>query len=293
MEELFDRQSIIRRRLRARRQAAVGSDFLMRRACEDLADRLAVIERRFVHAVSLFNGSSDVAGTLQNSNKVDRITRIEADSGLLGAAEGIVEPGEIIPLAPQSADLVVSLFALHEINDVPGLLMQIIRTLRPDGLLLAAFAGSGTLAELRDCLLAAETEQTGGAAARIYPFMDVRDAGGLLQRAGFALPVTDVDTVTVRYDTVWRLMQDLRAMGATNALAERPPRPMTRSILARTEEIYRKRYCDGDGRIRATFNTVWISGWAPDASQPKPLKPGSATTKLSDALKTIEDDQSG
>lgn len=287
MDRLFDRKLVIARRLRALRQPVDGADFLMRQTVEDLGDRLSVIERRFDEAVTLFCGSGLAASALHACGKVGTIRRIEAAPALLGNDGGIVEAGEVLPVQPESVDLVVSLLSLHEINDVPGLFAQVRRALRPDGLFLAAFAGAGTLAELRDSLLAAETELGGGAAARVYPFMDVRDAGALLQRAGFALPVTDVETVTVRYGSVFALMRDLRAMGAASALTDRPRTPPRRSVFERASEIYGERHADGDGRIRATFSIIWISGWAPHASQQKPLKPGSAAISLHDALAAI------
>ncbi len=260
----------------------------MQRACDDLVERLAVVERHFDHAVSLFSGDERVSQSLQQGGKVGRITRIEADSGLLGSSQGAVEPGEIISIDEGSADLVVSLFSLHEINDVPGLLAQIKRSLKPDGLFLAAFSGAGTLGELRQSLITAETEQSGGATARVYPFMDVREAGALLQRAGFALPVADIETIVARYGSAIDLMRDLRAMGAASAMVDRSRQFMTRKILDRACDIYAKHHSDADGRLRATFNVIWISGWSPHHSQQKPLKPGSATTYLGEALLDIE-----
>ncbi len=193
-------------------------------------------------------------------------------------------PPETVPFEPESLDLVVSLLSLQAMNDIPGMLVQIRRSLRPDGLFLGAFAGVGTLSELRESLLAAETELYGGASPRVIPFTDVRDAGALLQRAGLALPVADVETVTVRYDTLFDLIADLRAMGETSALVDRSRRPGTRKLFARAAEIYAERFSDADGRVRASFSIVWMSGWAPDASQQKPLKPGSAKVSLKTIL---------
>lgn len=290
MNRLFDRELIIARRLRALRQPVAGADFLMQRTVNDLGERLSVIERRFGDAIALFCGSDLAARALRASGRAGNTVRVEIAPALLGDDDGITESGEILPAEPQRTDLVVSLLSLHEVNDVPGLFAQVRRALRPDGLFLGAFAGAGTLAELRDSLLAAETELGGGAAARVYPFMDVRDAGALLQRAGFALPVTDVETVTVRYASAFGLMRDLRAMGATSALVDRSRQPLSRRVLQRMAEIYAERHADDDGRIRATFNIIWISGWAPHASQQKPLKPGSATVSLSDALRAVDAD---
>ena len=196
----------------------------------------------------------------------------------------MVAPPETVPFAPESLDLAVSLLSLQAMNDVPGMLAQIRRALRPDGLFLGAFAGAGTLAELRESLLAAETELYGGVSPRVAPFPDVRDAGGLLQRAGFSLPVADVEPVVVRYDTLYSLMADLRAMGETSSLIDRPRRPVSKRLFARAAEIYAQRFSDPDGRIRASFSLVWMSGWAPDPSQQKPLKPGSAKVSLAKIL---------
>lgn len=257
-----------------------GADFLMRRAAEDLADRLGAVERKFAKAAVLFCQTSAAADVLARSGKVADLARVETAAAFLNGAAGLIAPPETVPFEPQSLDLVVSLLSLQAMNDIPGMLIQIRRALRPDGLFLGAFAGAGTLAELRESLLAAETELYGGVSPRVIPFTDVRDAGALLQRAGFALPVADVETVTVRYANLFALMADLRAMGETSALADRSRRPGTRQLFARAAEIYAERFSDPDGRIRASFSTVWMSGWAPDASQQKPLKPGSAKVSL-------------
>jgi len=179
---------------------------------------------------------------------------------------------------------VVSALALQFVNDLPGVLVQIRRALKPDGLFLAALMGGETLTELRQSFAAAESEIEGGASPRVAPFADLRELGALLQRAGFALPVTDVDRVIVRYDSAFAVMHDLRRMGATNALLARRRVPLRRATLLRMAEIYAKRFADKDGRVRATFEIVWLSGWAPDPSQQQPLKPGSAKTRLADAL---------
>jgi SAM-dependent methyltransferase len=215
---------------------------------------------------------------------VDDVVRVEADAALLPAGNGVTVAPETVPFEPGSTDLAVSLYGLHEMNDVPGMLIQIRRALRPDGLFLGCMAGAGTLAELREALLTAETELFGGASPRVFPFADVREAGALLQRAGFALPVADIETVTVRYDTMFSLMRDLRAMGATNALAARSRRPASRALFMRAAEIYAERFSDADGRVRATFSTIWLSGWAPHASQQKPLKRGSGQVPLASVL---------
>lgn len=262
-----------------------GADFLMRRTAEDLADRLGAVERRFGKAAVLFCQTPAAAETLAESGKVADIVRVETDTAFLsGGDAGLITPLETVPFEPESLDLAVSLLSLQAMNDIPGMLIQIRRALRPDGLFLGAFAGAGTLFELRESLLAAETELYGGASPRVAPFTDVRDAGALLQRAGLALPVADVETLTVRYASLFNLIADLRAMGETNALTDRSRRPGSRKLFARAAEIYAERFSDPDGRVRASFLIVWMSGWAPDASQQKPLKPGSAKVSLKTIL---------
>jgi hypothetical protein len=188
---------------------------------------------------------------------------------------------------------VVSLFALQGVNDLPGTLVQIRRALRQDGLFLAALLGGSTLTELRQSFAQAEAELEGGISPRVAPFADVRDLGGLLQRAGFALPVADTDLVRVRYASPFDLLRDLRGMGLTNALSDRRRTPLRRGTLLRAAAIYAERFGDPDGRIPATFEILWLSGWAPHESQPKPLQPGSARMRLADALGVRETPGSG
>jgi len=194
---------------------------------------------------------------------------------------------EVLPLAPESLDLAVSALAFQFVNDLPGVLAQLRRALKPDGLLLAAMIGGDTLTELRQSFAAAEAECEGGVSPRVAPFVDLRDLGHLLQRAGLALPVTDVDHVVVRYDNAFALMADLRGMGATNILVERRRTPTRRATMLRMAQIYRERFADPDGRIRATFDIVWLSAWAPHESQQKPLRPGSATASLEEAVRKV------
>lgn len=272
------------RKRRALADPVDGADFLMNRAAEDLADRLGAVERKFGKAAVLFCQTPAAANVLGQSGKVAEIVRVETDAAFLNGAAGLIAPLETVPFEPESLDLAVSLLSLQAVNDIPGMLIQIRRALRPDGLFLGAFAGAGTLGELRESLLAAETELYGGASPRVTPFTDVRDAGALLQRAGLALPVADVETVTVRYANLFGLMADLRAMGETSALTDRSRRPGARRLFARAAEIYAERFSDPDGRVRASFSIVWMSGWAPDASQQKPLKPGSAKVSLKQIL---------
>ena len=291
MERLFDDRQILWRRLRARRLAKDGADFLMRRVAEDLEERLGVLKREFERCVLLDCLTDHAAEAVRRSEKARSVVRIEADRALFGpqdADDGVVAKDGVLPEDIAGSDLIISLMSLQDANDIPGRLIQIRRALRPDGLFLGAMAGSGTLAELRECLLLAETEIIGGAAMRVHPLADLRQAGSLLQRAGFALPVTDSETLTVRYSTMFALLQDLRAIGATSALADRPRAPLRRLALMRAAEIYQQRFADPDGKVRATFNVIWMSGWAPHESQQKPLKPGSATTALAKALDEIE-----
>ena len=273
---VFDRNLL---RARRRRAAALGpATFLINRVAEDFSDRLATVLRHFDLAVDLGTPTDAVRRALAASGKVDRII----------GADAVVADEELLPFRDGSLDLVVSALALQFVNDLPGTLIQIRRALKPDGLLLAALVGGDTLSELREAFAAAEAEIEGGVSPRVAPFADLRDLGALLQRAGFALPVTDVDRLSVRYASPFALMHDLRRMGATNALVERRRRPLKRATLALMVEIYRDRFADTDGRIRATFEIVWLSGWAPHESQQKPLRPGSAQARLADALGTRE-----
>ena len=286
---IFDRDLLLQFRKRAFRRAVDGADFLLRRIADDFAFRLDTVERRFPLAVDLGGHTGLAAEAMLRSGKAGQILRLEQDAEFLrGPFASIVADDEFLPLKPGSVDLIVSLMALHATNDTPGAMVQIARALKPDGLFLAALAGSGTLGELRESLLQAEIELTGGASPRIFPFADVRDIGGLLQRAGFALPVTDVENMTVRYDSLFDLMADLRAMGMQNALRARSRRPVAKRLFMRAAEIYAERFSDPDGRIRATFSIIWLSGWAPHESQQKPLKPGSAKASLAEALRNVD-----
>lgn len=286
MDIVFDTAQIERNRLRALKNGDPRARFLLAMAAEEFADRLSIIERHFAHAAELFGGTGEVARNVLQSGKIGALKRIETHASmLLDDIDAVVSAYESVPLAPQSLNLILSPLSLHLINDLPGNLIQMRRALLPDGLFLAAIPGSGTLQELRDVLLAAEVETIGGASPRIAPLADVRDIGALLQRAGFALPVTDVESYTVRYDSIFPLMQDLRAMGMSNPLIDRSRKPMSRKTLLRAAELYQQRYSDPDGRIRATFNIIYASGWAPHENQQKPLKPGSAKMRLADALK--------
>lgn len=273
MRAIIDEKQRTANRMRAVRLDVAGADFLLVRALEDLVDRIALTARTFNRVLATGPHAQRVAHALSATDKTGLVDAVAFDAG------------ETLNVPEARADLAICMLDLHEMNDVPGALVQIRRALRPDGLMLACVPASGTLAELRDSLTGAEMMVAGGAAPRILPFMDVRDAGGLLQRAGFALPVADHDSVTVRYDTAFDLMRDLRAMGATNSLIARPRHFTRRALLLETARLYAERHADSDGRVRATFSFVWMSGWAPDASQPQPLKPGSATRSLAEALR--------
>ncbi|HEX3363536.1 methyltransferase domain-containing protein [Phenylobacterium sp.] len=289
---LFDR-ALHRKRLDRAASGFAAADFLQRRAALDLIERLEVIMRDFPVAVDLSARKGALREALADSPAKDRIgVLIEADlSAAMLAGRGgprLVADEERLPFAPGSLDLIVSTLGLHWTNDVVGALIQIRRALKPDGLFLGAFLGGSTLTELRQALTDAEGEILGGAGSRVSPFADSRDAAGLLQRAGFALPVADVDRVNVSYEHPLRLLADLRAMGETNVLADRHPRALTRALLARASEIYAERFAGSDGRIAATFEIVTLTGWAPHASQQQPLQPGSAKMRLADALGVVE-----
>jgi SAM-dependent methyltransferase len=280
---IFDRALLRARRRRA--EALVPADFLLARVAEDVAERLATVTRHFDIAVDLGTPGDHVHRVLAASGKVGTLITAEP---LARSPLGVAADDEALPFRDASLDLVVSGLSLQFVNDLPGTLIQIRRALKPDGLFLAALLGGDTLTELRQSFAEAEAETEGGVSPRVAPFPDLRDLGALLQRAGFALPVTDVERVTVRYGTVFSLMQDLRRMGATNALVERRRTPLKRRTLMRLVEIYDQRFTDPDGRLRATFEIIWLSGWAPDVSQQKPLQPGSAKMRLADALGTKE-----
>jgi ubiquinone/menaquinone biosynthesis C-methylase UbiE len=288
---LFDRALLRSRRQRA--LALAPSGFLLERVAEDAADRIATVLRRFELVLDLGTPGNALRRALVASGKVgtviaadaliDRVARDDSRSAL-----AVVCDEEALPFRDASLDLVTSGLSLQFVNDLPGTLVQIRRALKPDGLFLAALIGGDTLSELRQAFATAEAEIENGVSPRVAPFADVRDLGSLLQRAGFALPVTDVDRFTVRYASPLALMHDLRRMGATNALVERSRRPLKQAVLARMMEDYGARFADADGRIRATFEIMWLSGWAPHESQQQPLKPGSAKTRLADALGTRE-----
>jgi len=270
---LFDRALLRVRQSRALR--AGPATFLLDRVAEDMQERLRAVLREFKNAADIGTSGDQVRNAL--SGRVDQLARVDLPD----------LESEPLALQPESIELAVSALAFQFVNDLPGVLAQIRRALKPDGLLLAAMTGGDTLTELRQSFAAAEAELEGGVSPRVAPFADLRDVGALLQRAGFALPVTDVDRVLVRYDSAFALMADLRRMGATNVLVERRRMPTRRATLSRMAQIYGERFADADGRLRATFDVIWLSGWAPHASQQQPLKPGSAKASLAQAVKKL------
>jgi SAM-dependent methyltransferase len=283
--DLFDRKLLNRRRSRI--AESIGDhDFLLRRAADDIAARLGAVLRDFPVALNIGAHHGPLGHAIQALPNVGRV--INADSCLALLAQNdpprLVCDEERLPFAPQCADLIVSGLALHLVNDLPGALIQIRRALKPDGLFVAALLGGQTLVELARAFMEAEAELEGGAAPRVAPAADVRDYGALLQRAGFAMPVSDADLLHVSYASPIALMHEIRAMGGGNVLHARAKKPLRRATLERAVEIYRERFTTGDGRVMASFEIIYLTGWAPHESQPKPLQPGSARTRLADAL---------
>jgi SAM-dependent methyltransferase len=286
---VFDRSLLRKRRERAAR--ALGrADFLKREIAGRLVERLDDIKRRFPLALDLGTNGDEVAQALAERGSVERLVRLDLALGFAQRSKGpaVVADEERLPFAPASFDLVLSAMALHWVNDLPGALVQINRILKPDGLLLAALLGGGTLWQLRQALAAAESEVEGGLSPRVSPFADLRDAAGLMQRAGFALPVADSETIDVEYDNALSLMRDLGAMGESNLAVERRGGFTRRATLLRAAEIYGERFAARSGRVLASFEVLYLHGWRPDASQPKALKPGSAAQRLADALGSTE-----
>ncbi len=289
---IFDR-SLLRRR--HRRALRLGPEtFLLDRVAADFADRLAVVLRRFELAADIGTPTAAVRAALARSDSIGAMIAVAPmrdavqDRASHHAAWRVVADEEALPFADGSLDLVVSGLALQAVNDLPGALVQIRRALKPDGLFVAALLGGDTLTELRQSFAVAESERDGGVSPRVAPFPDVREMGALLQRAGFALPVTDADRVTVRYASPFGLLRDLRRMGAANPLVERRRVPLRRATLMRAMEVYGARFADADGKVRASFDIIWLSGWSPHASQQQPLRPGSAKARLADALGSTE-----
>ena len=277
---------IFDRALRQRRKQRIACrfhdhSFLTDWAARLLADRLHDVNRRFPLALQL--GADSTAATFTASGKIDRIITMDN-----AAPADIVGDAEFIPFAAHTADLIYSTLNLHSVNDLPGMLLQIKKTLKPDGLFIASMFGGETLHELRQSLMQAELDLKGGASPRVFPFADKQQMGALLQRAGFALPVVDSEIVTVTYENIFRLMHDLRGMGESNIIRGRHKTNPGRALFLRAAEHYHRNYAETDGRIRASFEIIFLTGWSPHASQQKPLAPGSAKARLADALQTHE-----
>lgn len=291
----FDRATVRRHRERAAAGLA-GHDFLLREVGQRLAERLGDIRRDFPRALDLgchdgglrglLGGKAGAALVVQADLSPAMTARARAQAA--GEASHLVADEEALPFALASFDLAISNLTLHWVNDLPGTLLQLRHLLKPDGLMLAAMLGGDTLFELRQCLTEAELAVEGGVSPRVSPFAEVRDIGNLLTRAGFALPVADCDTITVTYDSALALMRDLRGMGETNAVAHRRKSFSRRATLLEAASLYGRKFGAADGRVSATFQVIYLSGWAPHPSQQKPLRPGSAAQRLADALGTAE-----
>ncbi len=273
LPKLFNHHALLSKLARASAISDDTADFVHQHAASEIADRLAVTNRSFSDIVEVFPRSTHMVAHMQRLYPQATHTQVSEQG----------ENRDALALPPQQADLVVSVFGLHWCNDLPGVLAQIKNSLKPDGLFIAALPGEDCLRELRQALLQAETIVRGGAAARVDPFISVRQAGALLQRAGFALPVADVDTLDLRYRSFERLIADLRANGATSSLAGTTP-PLNREIISRTRETLHRDFADDNGNIAATASIVFMSGWSPHASQQQPLKPGSAKHSLARQL---------
>jgi SAM-dependent methyltransferase len=290
---VFDRRLLRRRRDRAAAGFA-DHDFLFREVAARLADRLDDITRRFPCVLDLGCHDGTLGRALAGRGGIETLVQADLSPAMVARAQAahggpaLVLEEEALPFAAGSFDAVFSLLGLHWVNDLPGALIQLRRALKPDGLLLAAMFGGDTLIELRQSLMQAEIDTVGGAGPRVSPFADLRDAGGLLQRAGFALPVVDADTVRVTYADPLALMRDLRGMGETNALNDRPRQAGRRDVFTRAAEIYRDRFAGTDGRIPATFQIITLTAWAPAPTQQQPLTPGTAKSRLADALDARE-----
>ncbi len=285
---LFDRRAWRLHRERAARRGCV--DFLHVEVARRIVERLDDVGRQFRRALDLGSHNGALSRALAGRPGIDQVAAAEPALAFLARNEAtaVAADPELLPFHDASFDLAVSALALHWVADLPGALIQLRRALKPDGLFIGAMLGGATLAELRTALIEAELTEEGGASPRVSPATDLRDAAGLLQRAGFAMPVADAELVTVTYPGALALMHDLRAMGETNALSARRRTLLRRSTLARAVAVYRERFGLPDGRIPASFEILFLTGWAPDASQPQPLRPGSAAHRLADALGTIE-----
>jgi SAM-dependent methyltransferase len=286
---VFDRSALRVRRERVARGWEARS-FLKREIASRLAERLDDVRRTFPLALDLGCHGDEIAAALGERTTIGCLVRADLGFGFARRAGGpaVVADEEALPFAARRFDLVMSAMDLHWVNDLPGSLIQIARILKPDGLFLGAMLGGATLWQLRQALAAAESEIEGGLSPRVSPFADLRDAAGLLQRAGFALPVADSETIEVEYHSALELMRELSAMGEGNLVIERRRGLARRATLVRAAEIYRERFTQPSGRVAASFEVLFLHGWASHESQPKPLKPGAARHRLSEALGTTE-----
>ncbi len=285
LKQIFDRDLL--RRRRERQAHAIGAhDFLLSRVGDDFLERFAAINRQFEVGINLGAYNGLLSRRLRASDRIGELIDLEMSSGLLEQCGGlrVQADEEFLPIRRQSVDLVVSGLQFQFVNDLPGILVQVRRALKPDGLMLASLLGGETLVELREAWLAAESEITGGASPRVSPFADIRELGGLLQRAGFSLPVVDSDVVRVNYDNPVALMRDLKAMAASNCLMGRSRRPVSRWLLEQVCEIYQDRFGNDQSRVSATFEIITLTAWAAHEGQQRPLAPGSAEVRLADAL---------
>ncbi|MEO0548534.1 MAG: methyltransferase domain-containing protein [Pseudomonadota bacterium] len=290
---LFDRTRVARNRDRAS-SCFETYDFFIRRESNQLLERLEDVSREFPLALDLGSHCGMTATALNDSEKIGFVAALERSKKMAAVARNadisvVNGDEEALPFRPGIFDLVTSILSMHWLNDLPGAMIQLRQALKPDGLFLGCLFGGATLSELRTSLIAAESELYGGVSPRISPMPGLQDMAGLLQRAGFALPVADIERVTVRYDHPLKLLQDLKGMGEQAAFVRQEGqtsrRPLSRRLITRMSEVYQDQFSDPDGRIRATFEIIWLSGWAPSASQPQPLKPGSAKASLADAVK--------
>ena len=284
-QQLFSNNRKFLKLRRASKISDKSAGFLAEVAAEVLCDRLGAINREFDQTLDLLSHFDTLEDALMNHNSTREVKRcggLSFKRDLSTQTYDLTENG-LIPFETESLDLITSNFGLHWINNLPTLLAKIRTLLKPDGLFIAALPGDQTLSELRECLIAAESEMANHAALRIDPFGEVRQYGDLLQRSGFALPVVDSEKFTVRYSSLTRLISDLRAMGSTSSLAGTSS-TMRRDVFKRTEQLYFDRYGESDGKFPATFEIVFLLGWAPHGSQQKPLRPGSAEFSLKDVL---------
>jgi len=282
---IFDRRTVRRHRDRAA-AGLTAYDFLLREVADRLADCLLDIKRAFPLALDLGCHGGQLAGVLAGRGGIERLVQCDLSPAMVGRVSPprLVADEEALPFAAAQFDLIISALSLHWVNDLPGTLSQIRRCLKPDGLFLAAILGGGTLDELRQAMLAAELAVMGGASPRVSPFMDAHDAGALMQRAGFALPVVDTDRIVLSYTDPFAMMAELRGLGEGNAVVERTGHFTPRAMIETAADNYFRDHGDDNGRIPATFQIITLTGWAPHESQPKPLSRGSGQTPLSDAF---------